>query len=166
MTVILLEALETILGGTGPVNGTVTARYWAGTGPVIRVEGEKVIFPGTVRVRICDGEPVQILDLPATDGTVCVQWVIESEGRRFRRYTTVPDTGPVPFGGLPVVDPASFIPVDPTPTLVELIDQRIEQHSKTSDITIDPDNPDVLLVTTGGAINPDPDNSDVLVVTL
>lgn len=114
MPVIDLSGLQTALGAPEPIlSGYVKATYWAGGGPVTRVDGAEVVFPTPIRVALVDGAPVVPLDLPATDGSCCVEWEIYG-GSRFTRYTTIPAT-PAAFGDLPVVDPSTFLPLDPVP---------------------------------------------------
>lgn len=122
MTVVELEALERLLGTPGPVsNGQVRAEYWAGTRPFVKVDGATVTFPPPIRVKIEDGAPAETIDLQPTDDVCCVRWVIQSGGFALRWYTSIPDTGPVDFGDLPVVDPALFTSADVPPTLLETL---------------------------------------------
>lgn len=118
MTSINLRGLETLLGAPGPISrGLVEATYWAGNAPVTVVTGADVVFPPPIRVDIVDGVPVESLDLVPTGGVCCVRWLVRSfnGGPRVIRFTSVPDDGPVDFGDLPIVDPATFLPLDPVP---------------------------------------------------
>lgn len=124
MTVVNLTALETLLGGPGPVGrGHASFTYWAGSRPFVNVAGAQVIFPSTIVVDIVDGAPVVDIDLPPTGGVCCVRARVARVGSAgvVDRFVTVPDAGPVDFADLPVVDPELFAPVVVTPTLVETI---------------------------------------------
>lgn len=122
MTVIVLTALETVLGSPVPVkSGSVTAQYWAGSRAFKNVDGAEVTFPSTITVPIVDGAPVSPVDLQPTAGVCSVRWRITGAGFSVTRYTSIPVTGPVDFGDLPVVDPYLFAPVSPTPTLADYI---------------------------------------------
>lgn len=127
MTLVDLDALETALGLPEPLlDGLVTVTYWAGRRPFVNVEGADVIFPTPIRVRIVDGEPVTPMDLDPTGTVCCVKWVVSSvTGSTVTRYTTVPDSGPVSFGDLPVVNPVTFTPITPTQTLRDLITEIV-----------------------------------------
>lgn len=112
MTTIELTALETILGGYGPVDsGTVSATYWAGIEPYLSVVGDEVRFPSEIKVQVIDGATVP-LDMAPTRGVCCVRWVVRDHrsGHRLTRYTTIPDVPAVDFGDLIDVDPATFAP--------------------------------------------------------
>lgn len=112
MTVVTLEALETAFGGPVEVSsGTVTAQYWAGTGPVTKIDGERVIFPREMRAKITDGRPVDPLDLIPTRGVRCVRWEITTaQGTRVKFYTEIPDVVTIGIGDLQQVDPVTFEP--------------------------------------------------------
>lgn len=112
MTVVTLEALETAFGGPVEVSsGTVTAQYWAGTGPVTKIDGERVIFPREMRAKITDGRPVDPLDLIPTRGLRCVRWEITTaQGTRVKFYTEIPDVVTIGIGDLQQVDPVTFEP--------------------------------------------------------
>lgn len=123
MTVVNLTALETLLDAPGDIErGYVDATYWAGPGPYIGVDGDDVTFSPTIRVAITDGAPVVPLDMVPTAGLCCVKWRIGSLNGGFvlTRFTSIPDTGPVDFGDLPVVNPHTFAPAS-NPTIVDTI---------------------------------------------
>lgn len=131
MTVVNLAGLERLLGTPGPIAaGEVRAEYWAGGGPLVAVDGASVVFPTPIVVAIVAGAPETPLDMEPTNGVCCVRWVIATENGSsyLERFTSIPSSGPVDFGDLPEVDPATFAPVDPTPTLVRTIDIRIEEY--------------------------------------
>ena len=123
MTVINLTALETLLDAPGPIaRGEFTLDYWAGRSAVTRVDGSDVVFPKTIRVSIVDGEPTEVIDVPATVENVCARVSIRTfkGGRPLTRYVLIPDVGPVDFGDLEQVDPVLFTP-DPSPSLSESV---------------------------------------------
>lgn len=118
MTLIDLSALHVALGAPEPLEqGSITVDYWAGSREYVGVEGSSVLFPRQIRVDIVAGQPLEALDLAPTDASRCVKWVIRDESggttRTLTRYTTIPPTGPIAFGDLPVVDPFTFVPVAP-----------------------------------------------------
>lgn len=124
MTVVDLSALQATLGAPTPITrGQVTVEYLVASDLLVTVDGPEVTFHPGVTVQIVDGAPVTVVDLPPTGGVSCVRWRILSYvgGNSFTRFTSIPDTGPVDFGDLPVVDPMSFGPIDPTPTLLDTI---------------------------------------------
>lgn len=131
MTVVNLVGLETLLGVSGPIDAAlVQMTYWAGTGAFTGVDDEDVTFPPSMRVEIVNGDPVVELSLVPTTAECCLRWEIWTPGHQhvLLRYTSIPASGPpVDFGDLPVVDPASFVPVSPTPTLIQTIDARIAE---------------------------------------
>lgn len=131
MTLVNLTAEETVLGGFAAVSsGVVTATYWAGQVPYTTVQGADVRFPAKITVQIRDGQPVEPVELVPTRGMCCVRWKISDlrSGRSLSRYTEIPDAGPVDFGDLPVVDPATYQPADPTPTLLETINAQVAAY--------------------------------------
>lgn len=112
MTLITIDALQTLLGAHGPLGrGTIEAQYWAGDAPHVTIEGTNVVFPVPIVVPIRSGQPTRPLDIPPTGGDSCVRWEIRSGiGRQLLliRYTTIPATGPIEFGDLTDVDPNSY----------------------------------------------------------
>ena len=134
MTVVNITALETLLGAPGPIStGVITARYWAGGTGYIGVTGADVTFPQPISVQIVDGEPATTVDLTPTGDVCCVKWTVASfTGHLLTRYTSIPDTGPVDFGDLTVVDPRSFAPNPGPPSLLALIDERIALYMETN----------------------------------
>lgn len=134
MPVVEITNLETILGAPGPISrGHVQVVYWAGTGPYVAVSGGDVIFPAPIVVEIVDGALVAVLDLVPTNDACCVRievWSYDTN-QRIRVFRAIPASGPVDFGDLVAVDPTSFAPVVPTPTLIETIDARIANHGST-----------------------------------
>lgn len=113
MTVIALQGLETQLGADGEITGAIVqAQYWAGTAPYIAVDGADVVFPSPITVQIVDGDPASPIDLMPTDAACCVRWDVWYGVHHLTRYTTIPAVGPVEFGDLVDVDPATFVPTD------------------------------------------------------
>lgn len=100
--------------------------YWAGSGPVARVDGADVVFPALITAAIVEGDP-GTLDLVPTRGVCCVKWTVQSDRSAVSvvRFTEIPETGPVVFGALQQVDPATFVPTPVTPTLIETIDAQV-----------------------------------------
>lgn len=125
MRQVLLTALETELGGPGSLAaGAATFEYWAGDRPFVAVDSETVTLPKAITVAIVDGAAVDDLQLEETTDC-CVRTVIRSEvtGSYLVRFVEIPaGTDPIPFGDLPVVDPATFAPADVTPTLQQTIE--------------------------------------------
>lgn len=111
MTVVSLRGLHTTLGVSAVTSGVVMVEYWAGSGPVARVDGADVVFPALITAAIVDGDP-GTLDLMPTRGVCCVKWTVQSDQSPVPvvRYTEIPATGPVAFGALQQVDPATFVP--------------------------------------------------------
>ncbi|AXA97575.1 pyocin knob domain-containing protein [Microbacterium sp. PM5] len=111
MTVVNLRGLHTALGVPAVTSGVVMVEYWAGSGPVARVDGADVVFPALITAAIVDGDP-GTLDLVPTRGVCCVRWTIQSDHSRVTvtRFTEIPETGSVTFGALQQVDPATFVP--------------------------------------------------------
>lgn len=132
MTVVNLTVDETALGGPVGANGRVTVEYVAGPRGYVAVDGDRVVLPKPVTVRFTAGVLAAPLDLEPTRGVCAARVVIRPDsGQSFRRVVEIPDEGPVDFGALVDVNPGSFEPTDPTPTLGALIDQRI--HDLTYD---------------------------------
>lgn len=129
MTVVNLSGFETLLGVPGPItSGEVRAEYWAGYQPFTKVTGDVVTFPAPIIVPIVDGAPTATIELEGTGGISCVKWTIRSfdnPAQKLVRYTTVPSSGTVNFGDLPVVNRMDFVPEAPTQTLVETIQAEI-----------------------------------------
>lgn len=113
MTVVNLRGLHTALGVPAVTSGVVMVDYWAGSGPVARVDGADVVFPALITAAIVDGDP-GTLDLVPTRGVCCVKWTVQSDRSTVSvvRFTEIPETGPVAFGALQQVDPATFVPTE------------------------------------------------------
>lgn len=111
MTVVNLRGLHTALGVPAVTSGVVMVEYWAGSGPVARVDGTDVVFPALITAAIVEGDP-GTLDLVPTRGVCCVKWTVQSDRSAVSvvRFTEIPETGPVDFGALQQVDPATFVP--------------------------------------------------------
>lgn len=172
MTLVNLSAVETILGGYGPIDtGSVSATYWAGRRPYKTVVDDEVRFPSEILVKITDGETLPLEMLP-TRGVCCVRWLIRDlrSGMSLLRYTEIPDVGTVDFGDLTVVDPATFAPVDPTPTLLDTIDRQVEAYMVEHpaggvQATVDPADAGVLLLDYPDFLT-DPDDDLILVLPI
>lgn len=122
MTVVSLVALHTVLGTPEPIAAcTVTITYWADREPFVNVDGDEVTFPSPIVVLVEDGAPTGAVDLKPTESHCCVQWAFKYGSQSFTRYTSIPSSGPVAFGDLPVVDPATFATASPTATQLETI---------------------------------------------
>lgn len=129
MTVVQLDAVFWGLGGRELLHrGEVKAVYWAGDAAYTTVVGKDVVTPSRVVVEIVDGEAAAELTLLPTDGSCCVRWTVTHNGTVLFGpvFTTIPDVPTVTFGDLPVVDPATFAPTDPTPTLLQTIAQIVQ----------------------------------------
>lgn len=127
MTVVTLTGLERLLGAPGPIDaGEIEATYWAGASPFISVDGADVTFPPAITVAIVAGAPAVELDMEPTAGECCVRWVVRSSNGGFTlvRYTTIPASGPVDFGALPVVNPATFAPAS-DPSMLDTIQSQL-----------------------------------------
>lgn len=113
MTVVNLRGLHTALGVPAVTSGVVMVEYWAGSSPVARVDGADVVFPALITAAIVEGDP-GTLDLVPTRGVCCVKWTIQSDRSAVSvvRFTEIPETGPVAFGALQQVDPATFVPTE------------------------------------------------------
>lgn len=129
MTLVNLTALSTMLGEPGLVGeGYLRLTYWAGNAPYIDVDGDSVTFPAPIELAIADGATESALDVAPTGGVCCVRWDIRAnQGGLLTRYTTIPDTGPVDFGNLPTVDPATFAPAE-SPSVLDYISQFIQDN--------------------------------------
>jgi hypothetical protein len=153
MTVVTLNGLETMLGAPGPMKrGKVQVDYWAGARAVTRVDGADVTFPSQITVAIADGSLVEVLDLPATGGVCCVRIVVSSGGKQLIRFVEIPASGPVDFGDLVDVDPATFIPTGEVvaaweAAIAEVAGIRDEVAANSLTATPDPENPDLLILT-------------------
>jgi len=133
VTLIRAIPLQNAFGDTAsPLrNGTVSVVPWAGVRPYVRVDGADVEFPVELTIRIRDGVLDQELEItPPPSGEACVRIRIEDTDRRrtLERFVLVPASGEVDFEDLVDVDPSSFEPVDVTPSLIETIDQRVQDN--------------------------------------
>lgn len=121
---ILLTTLGDALGGAVPVNASVTA-----VASRVRTDGAEVTAPATVRVHIRDGVPDArfVLDASGADWywTLTIRFV--NIARSVVRHVAVPE-GVVEWGDLVEVDPATYQPVDPTPTLLDTINAQVAAY--------------------------------------
>lgn len=128
MRTVNIRALLTALGGDVPVDrATVTMQYWAGSGPFVRVQGADITFPPVMVVHLVEGDPEETVQLEETGDVCCVRFT--ARYGRFSmpdRFKAIPaGTGAVDFDDLPDVDPATFAPATPTPTLLQTIQAAI-----------------------------------------
>ena len=122
MTVVNLTVDETALGGPVGTDGRVIVEYVAGSRGYIQVDGDRVVLPKPVTVRFTDGVFDAPLDLEPTRGVCAAAFVIRVDsGRSLRRVVEIPETGPVDFGDLVVVDPDAFAPGPADQTLRDWI---------------------------------------------
>lgn len=129
MTLVNIALLATKLGGAGPVNGTLTATYWAGYSPAVQVEDENVILPDPIKVTITNGVPASPINMDPTFGLACVQWIFDTDASEpYVAYTSIPDVASVDFGDLPLVDKFSYVPATVTSTPVEATQAYIVQE--------------------------------------
>lgn len=125
MTIVRLTALERMLGVAGRLTSArVSVEYWAGAGPYLAVDGPTVTFPAPITVPIVDGAPVVPLDLEPWG---CVRWRITGNGYRLVRYTAIPETGPVDFGDLVDVDPATFEQVVVPESVAQMVTRLVSE---------------------------------------
>jgi hypothetical protein len=112
MPVINLSTLKDILGGTTPINATVSAYVYRGTQRAVRYSGEDVIFPAPVTIDIINGTPQPDLQLAAIPADCYWKIIIWSDSRSpLRRDVIVPaGAGPFDFDELIDVDPSTALP--------------------------------------------------------
>ena len=128
MTVVNLTVDETALGGPVGAQGRVTVEYVAGSSRYVSVEGDRVVLPKPVTVRFTAGVLTDPLDLEPTRDVCAAVFVIRPDsGRSLRRVVEIPETGPVDFGDLVVVDPDLFAPGPPDQTLRDWILLKITE---------------------------------------
>jgi hypothetical protein len=113
MPVINLSTVGPALGHPEnvPIDGAATAVAWVGDAPYAYLDGDEVVMPAPLVVRIDDGVPDQEFNIPPDGGQHC--WRIEVEtwqpGHYLVRYVTVPDApGPIDFADLADVNRYSF----------------------------------------------------------
>lgn len=140
MTVITVNALETMLGGAAAAK---RAYVWieyrmAGRVPAVQVSGADVTLARTIRVDVIEGVPVSTIDAPAT--VTDVTYALLTVGSytpstpRLQLNVVIPEDGPVDIGELEVVDPAAFEIVQPGSTVAQLLALKAnaaEVYSKT-----------------------------------
>ncbi|WP_213816213.1 hypothetical protein [Glaciihabitans sp. dw_435] len=117
MATVNLSTLQDILGGTAPVNATITSQVYRGYHPAVRVDGASVIGGTPVTVTLTAGvpsTPFQLLPLPidcyyqidilAADGT----W-------EYHAAAILPaGSGPFNFNQLVIVNPTTMVPIPGT----------------------------------------------------
>lgn len=129
MTVIQFDVRDLALGGDQPATrGQVSVVYRDASGPVAayEVDGAKVVFGREITLPFAAGILLGSLDVPPTiPDEVYARITIENItlGRRLiSRNVIIPETGPVDFGDLVIIDPQTFAPVVLTPTLQQTIE--------------------------------------------
>lgn len=143
-----------------PAAATLSVQAWAGSKPFTEVAGEKVIVSPPQQVIFQDGTPSREIVLEPTLGAFCYRLTLKRSGTvLIDWYVEVPDVDEVAFGDLQQVDPATFEPVENVlagweTTRVEVLGARDETVAAAADIrdrtmtaTVDPDDPDVLILT-------------------
>lgn len=112
MAIVNLTTLQDILGGTEPVNATVTAYVCKGGSRVVRIDGDEVIFPAPVVVEIVNGVPVQPFELLVLPAGVYWKILIATDNKiPLRRNVVLPgNVGPYDFEELIDVDPGTSLP--------------------------------------------------------
>lgn len=130
MPVINLTTLKDILGGTTPVNATVSAYVYRGTSRAIRMSGEDVIFPAPVVVEVIDGVPADDLVLSVLPADCYWKLIIWTDQKSpLRRNVVVPgNVGPYDFDELVDVDPATTLP-DPGTAAADAYADLIESYA-------------------------------------
>lgn len=144
---VLLTALADALGGAIPSN----ARFQA-TASGFRAAGETVTAPRSVTATITDGVPdvPLILDVLPVDMYWTIQVSFPRSGRSITRYVQVPH-GDVEWADLIDIDRATMQP-DPgavpawTAAIAQVQAALDEVRESTVTATIDPADPDVLLI--------------------
>lgn len=112
MAIVNLTTLQDILGGTEPVNATVTAYVCKGGSRVVRIDGDEVVFPAPVVVEVVNGVPVQPLELLVLPAEVYWKILIATDNKiPLRRNVVLPgNVGPYDFEELIDVDPGTALP--------------------------------------------------------
>ena len=128
MTVITVNALETMLGGAAAAaKAYIRFEYrMAGEQPVARVDGADVTLARTIEVNILAGVPEVPIDAPATIEDLTYAHVTvgsKMPGTPVVRMDVVIPASetPVDIGALVVVDPASFEIVQPGSTVAQML---------------------------------------------
>ena len=112
MAVVNLTTLQDILGGTEPINATVTAYVCKGGARVVRIDGDEVIFPAPVVVEVVNGAPTQPFELLVLPVGVYWKILISTDNKiPLRRNVVLPgNVGPYDFEDLIDVDPGTSLP--------------------------------------------------------
>jgi hypothetical protein len=112
MPVINLTTLRDVLGGTTPVNASVSAYVYRGATRAIRLSGDDVIFPGPVSVDIVNGVVSTNLILTAIPADCYWRIIIWTDQKSpLRRNVILPaGAGPFDFDELIDVDPSTALP--------------------------------------------------------
>lgn len=121
MTVIMLNALETLLGGAAAAaKAYVTVEYkQSGGRPAVVVDGADVTLARTVRVEIRDGVPVSTVEVdPTVTDVTYAKLTVRSYASGTPKLVwnvIIPASGTYDIGDLTQVDPDTFTPLDPLP---------------------------------------------------
>lgn len=126
MAVVNLATFEDVLGGTAPVNAVLTATVYRGLVRAVRVDGDEVLFPEDIKIKIVNGvpaEPFVLLQLPAD-----CYWKIDVTSKNdapLRINAILPlGDGPFDIDQLILVDPKTSLP-DPTKSLAEALVEQV-----------------------------------------
>jgi len=112
MPVINLTTLKDVLGGTTPVNASVSAYVYRGATRAIRLSGDDVIFPGPVSVEIVNGVVSTNFNLAAIPADCYWRIIIWTDQKSpLRRNVILPaGAGPFDFDQLIDVNPSTALP--------------------------------------------------------
>lgn len=109
-------------GSPGPRRAVVTITKWAGDRALVGTED--------AFYEIETGADL-VVTLDATDGTFCYRVNIQTPAAlddEVRYVSLSPSVVPVLYSALVDVDPTSFVPIDPTPTLIETIENAVAAY--------------------------------------
>lgn len=112
MAIINLTVLKDILGGTTPVNATLTATVNRALYDSYRIDGENVIFPNDIDIQIVNGEPTAPFELSVLPANYYWHITIFTLNKApLRRSVIVPgNAGPYDFDELIDVVPETALP--------------------------------------------------------
>lgn len=151
-----------------PVESAVlTVRAVRADGPFTLVDGADVVFSFAMSAGLSDGELTDEINLPATDGTFGYEWEIIAEAQLlFHRVTDAADVDRIDFGDLNDLDRSTLQPTDDniaawqgvitqaegilgqTATARdETVAAAADVRDRTMTATVDPTDPEVLILT-------------------
>lgn len=112
MPVINLTVLQDILGGTEPVNATITATVNRASLDAYRIDGEFVTFPRDIEISVVNGDPISPLELSVLPPSYYWHVVVfRPQEAPVRRTVIVPgNVGPYDFEDLIDVLPETALP--------------------------------------------------------